>query len=1057
MVLILHEAVFAAAGVTAPKVYAMAVFLYVPLILSYLELAAGKPGSASAYQIAHAYKSSGLTFTVGWLMLAGLISVAALLTVAVAERLDVWLGSLFEIDASDAWLVVAVVVLAALSEWYKDIDPWRMRTALVGAATMVAVGMVIWGLIAHPPGGELTQGRLFGHDMTAVALLAAGLWGIDLLMNHRRQMRRPDVTLRSAALIVWATAGVLGIATTALAARSPEIWLADWSEKLSWGESRLEILGLAVSTTFCWLGLSRVVARSVRLTGAMAHDGFLPRIALSRRLKRTRALSILVLFAVLVVAVGWWVPGGLLIAMASLSFLWVTVCVMVPYARRPAKELAPTRRNRLPLHPLFPGFSAAAAAFLAWVLPLRVAVVAIGWLVLGAIYYRMYARKKSAEVLQDEAVVGVGIEERVKNKPRVMIGTERDDDLAALVKSGMALARAAEGELMVLRVLPLTDELSLHSAQARAEDEWATLERRIRALESSDAQVQLAVRIAPSVESGIVATANEYDADLIVMAAPTATRDDVASTVAGVFSTTSRAVAILRGDYPDAGARFTVATGGGPHSLEGLRLGAWLSDGVGGGLELVSVSLSSASDEEAKEAIRRTLEEAELAREVPVRVIEAKSVEHGLIEEGDLLIVGSSIDRLLGQTVFGGLPMEVAEARQGATLIVKRAEGAMRFWQRRLWELFSKILPTLSVRERTEVYAQMADDARADVDFYTLISLSSAIALLGLLLDSGAVIIGAMLVAPLMSPILSLAQGIVQGNPHLIQRSGTSIFKGTVLAIGVSTALTLLLPAVQPTREILARVNPNLLDLGVALAAGAAAAYAVSRKSVAAALPGVAISVALVPPLCVVGYGLGMSDFDIAGGALLLYLTNLAGIVLVGVVVFLLVGFRPTRVERGLQARRAAFVAAAGLVLIAVPLGLSTFNIVREQTLRSEIHATLQRLDARVFNAEKYSISKEGGRFVITGTVYAYQEIEPGRVEDVQRQLSRAVGVPIELRVTIVPASLTVVGGPPRQKTEEAPSKKEPQVVPSTESDPLNESSGEKAIEVSPPESSGKS
>jgi uncharacterized hydrophobic protein (TIGR00271 family) len=574
-------------------------------------------------------------------------------------------------------------------------------------------------------------------------------------------------------------------------------------------------------------------------------------------------------------------------------------------------------------------------------------------------------------------------------------------------------------------------------------------------LESGDVETQLAVRIAPSVESGIVATANEYDADLILMAAPMATRDDLAGAVAAVFSATSRSVAILRGDYPDSGARFTVATGGGPHSLEGLKLGARLSEGLGGGLELVSVSPSSTSDKAAKDAIRRTLEEAKLGREVPSRVIEAKSVEQGLIEEGDLLIVGSSIDRLLGQTVFGGLPMEVAEVRRSATLIVKRAEGAMRFWQRRLWEIFSKMLPTLSVRERTEVYAQMAEDARADVDFYALISLSSAIALLGLLLDSGAVIIGAMLVAPLMSPILSLAQGIVQGNPYLIQRAGTSIFKGTVLAIGVSTVLTLLLPTVQPTREILARVNPNLLDLGVALAAGAAAAYAVSRKSVAAALPGVAISVALVPPLCVVGYGLGMSDFDIGGGALLLYLTNLAGIVLVGVLMFLLVGFRPTRVELGLRARRAAVVAATGLILIAVPLGLSTFNLAREQRLRSEIHTTLQKLDAEVFAVEEYSISKKGGGFVITGTVFAYQEIVPGRVEEVQRQLSQAVGVPVELRVTMVPASLAVVGGSMRQEAEEVPSTEEPPVVPSTDGDHRDESSEEKAIEVSPKEPSG--
>jgi len=536
-----------------------------------------------------------------------------------------------------------------------------------------------------------------------------------------------------------------------------------------------------------------------------------------------------------------------------------------------------------------------------------------------------------------------------------------------------------------------------------------------------------------------------------VMAAPRVPLGDASTSAAAkVFSTTSRPLAILKGDYPDMGASITVATGGGPHAVKGLELGTRLASGLGGNLELVSVSPPSRSDEDAAAAIQMTLEKAHSSTEVPTRVIEARSIEKGLEKEGDLLIIGSSIDRLLSQTVWGGLPMEVARARTGATLVVKRAEAAMYFWKRRVWELLTRILPTLSVSERSEVYSQMAEDARADVDFYTLMSLSTAIALLGLLLDSSAVIIGAMLVAPLMSPILSLAQGIVQGNPHLIQRAGASTFKGTVVSIGVSTALTLLLPVAQPTGEILARVRPNLLDLGVALAAGAAAAYAVSRASVAAALPGVAISVALVPPLGVVGYGLGTSRFDIAGGALLLFLTNLGGIVLVGVVVFLMMGFRPTRAERGVRARQATFFAVIGLVVVALPLGLTTFNIVRERHLRTEINKTLGELNTGAFGINRYSIEKEQGQFVVVGTIYAYQDIRRDQVEMVQKRLSEAAGVPIKLRVTIVPATLTEVGGNSQgEGVGMAP------VVPSIEVDGLGEPLEQETIEVAPSEPQG--
>ena len=239
--------------------------------------------------------------------------------------------------------------------------------------------------------------------------------------------------------------------------------------------------------------------------------------------------------------------------------------------------------------------------------------------------------------------------------------------------------------------------------------------------------------------------------------------------------------------------------------------------------------------------------------------------------------------------------MEISRVREGAILVVMRAEAAMLFWQRRGWDFLARYTPNLTVSERSQVYSQMRHSAKANVDFYAYISLSSAIAILGLLLDSAAVIIGAMLVAPLMSPILAIAQGIVQGNRVMIQRAGATTFKGASVSIGVATFITALFPEMIPTEQILARTSPNLLDLGVALAAGGVGAWAVSRASGAAALPGVAIAVALVPPLCVVGYGLGTSQFWVSGGAFLLFLTNLAAIILVGALVLVLLGFRPTR------------------------------------------------------------------------------------------------------------------------------------------------------------------
>jgi uncharacterized hydrophobic protein (TIGR00271 family) len=236
----------------------------------------------------------------------------------------------------------------------------------------------------------------------------------------------------------------------------------------------------------------------------------------------------------------------------------------------------------------------------------------------------------------------------------------------------------------------------------------------------------------------------------------------------------------------------------------------------------------------------------------------------------------------------------------------------------------------------------MHADAKADIDFYVLMVLAASIALFGLLQNSAAVIIGAMLVAPLMSPILAMAYSVVRGQAKMLRQATESAVNGIILAITVAALLSLLLVAlgipIPSTNEILARTQPNFLDLLVALASGAAAAYAISRSEVSAALPGVAIAAALVPPLAVVGYGLGTAQFDFAAGSLLLFLTNLAAIILAAATVFLLLGFRPpARDDRDEQARFSLKMAIVAMVLIAIPLFATTHasanQAARDQTV----------------------------------------------------------------------------------------------------------------------------
>ena len=249
----------------------------------------------------------------------------------------------------------------------------------------------------------------------------------------------------------------------------------------------------------------------------------------------------------------------------------------------------------------------------------------------------------------------------------------------------------------------------------------------------------------------------------------------------------------------------------------------------------------------------------------------------------------------------------------------------------------------LSLDERARIFDELffEDERRAPYlwRFVALIVFSTAIAALGLMNDSAAVVIGAMLVAPLMTPILGLAAATVQAwTARQIESLGI-IGGGALLAVGVGWIAARLLPEldvdVTLPGELLARTGPNLLDLGIAVAAGAAGAYVLVRKEAGSALPGVGIAVALVPPLATVGITLGLGRGDLAGGAVLLFLTNLACITLAASVVFLVAGFVP-HLDRVLTRRgRWVSLVVTVLIVLAVAIPLTDYTVTRWIEARS--------------------------------------------------------------------------------------------------------------------------
>lgn len=197
-------------------------------------------------------------------------------------------------------------------------------------------------------------------------------------------------------------------------------------------------------------------------------------------------------------------------------------------------------------------------------------------------------------------------------------------------------------------------------------------------------------------------------------------------------------------------------------------------------------------------------------------------------------------------------------------------------------------------RNRQTVYAQVYGGADLlSLSYWLGIVFSAGIATFGLIQDSPAVIIGAMLISPLMGPIMATGLGLAVGDLYLALKAILNLVASVTVAVGLSASIVSLLPFHSATSEILARTSPTLLDLGIALFSGLAGSVVVGRAGGdgLTALPGVAIAVALMPPLCSVGFGFGSGlNTRIISGAGLLFLTNLVAIIVAAFAVFLLIG-----------------------------------------------------------------------------------------------------------------------------------------------------------------------
>lgn len=323
-------------------------------------------------------------------------------------------------------------------------------------------------------------------------------------------------------------------------------------------------------------------------------------------------------------------------------------------------------------------------------------------------------------------------------------------------------------------------------------------------------------------------------------------------------------------------------------------------------------------------------------------------------DDHDLVLVGSS-DLDLVRSLDGAFP-------DAQVSLVKRMPPLRR---RQLPDW----IPQVNASDYAELAQTLRRGSRWSADFVVMLGLASAIASLGLIQNSAAVVIGSMLLAPLMTPMLGFGLGLAQANGLLVRQSGRAIGLGFLMTLVISFVLGHVSFRETLSPEVVARTAPNLLDLGIALCAAVAAAFALARPSLSGAVAGVAIATALVPPVCAAGICLAAGETGSGLGAAVLFFTNLLAIVIASAVTFLLMGISvPHHFTRARRLARHAFVGlVVVLLLLSVPLGVALDRQLAEGRAQPMAYPVTRALSRRLHERVERGERGEAARIMALG------------------------------------------------------------------------------------------
>jgi uncharacterized hydrophobic protein (TIGR00271 family) len=579
---------------------------------------------------------------------------------------------------------------------------------------------------------------------------------------------------------------------------------------------------------------------------------------------------------------------------------------------------------------------------------------------------------------------------------RVLVPVANPATAPGLIRMAWKLADKEHGRILALYVTLSGSELN--------EDTFEALTRIVEAAANSDIKIELITQTSPSIARGILDAALEHGATLMVLGfqAPARGRVVLGPVVESLARTTPCDLVVFRNpthsmiNLNDV-QHVILPLNGSDNSKVAARLGLTLADVYNAQPNAIYVQ----TDPDLPSWFGLARIEASLAgldetRRVQRQVVRANDIVKGILtrcDQNDMIVLGFSEQSSLDQWIFGNVAQRMLSQAPGPVIIAKRAiRAGLTPTQklRRRW--IARFSPTLTPSEQTAVSRQAIELSQPGINFTVLMVISTLIAALGLLQNSAAVIIGAMLIAPLMSPLMSFSVGLVQGNLRLMRTAAVTTFAGVLIGLVMAIMIGVVMPTNAATTEMLARGQPSVLDMGVALASGLAGAYAMARKDIPAALAGVAIAAALVPPLCTTGLAIAFREVTLASGAGLLFLTNIVGISIAGAAVFAWLGLRP---RGGNHSRRQLVIALVVLGLLALPLASTFIDVTRTGRQTNDARQVLQ---DQFRGADVIDVELNGND--VTATIRSPEPITQQDVQQAEKAIESKLGHNINLEVT---------------------------------------------------------